>query len=97
MALHRRAHVLAFGVGDFFESLHGDAGLFCEGLGRRGRCAVFEGYLPRGTGQLFLGIGLARQHIFDQHGQTARRGVGSEFGLGAKKSLAREQIVHAAA
>ena len=81
----------------FFRADNRDAGLLCESLGSGGRRAVLEGNLPRGPGQLLLGVGLARQHAFDQHGQPARRGVSGQFGRLGKQPLAREQVVDAAA
>ena len=95
--LHGGADVLALGIGDLLKSLNRYASLLGKGLGSRSRRAILEGDLPRWAGQLLLGIGLARQHALDQHGQTARRRIRGQFSLGCKQPLARKQFVDAPA
>ena len=85
------------GLTTFSRACDSHAGLFGKGLGRGRRRSVLEGHLPRGAGQLLFGVGLARQHIFNQHGQTPRRRVRDDLGRGAEQPLAREQFVYALA
>ena len=97
LPLDRRAYIFAFGGSHLFERVDGNACLFGEGLGRCCRRAVFECHLPRGTSELLLSIGLRGENALDQHGQSARRGICCEFGVGSKQPLAREQVIDAAA
>ena len=78
-ALHCCADVLTLGSDHLLKRGDDNASLLGEGFGSRRGCAVFEGHLPRGAGQLLFRIGLTGKDALGQHGQAARRGVSGDL------------------